>query len=412
MLNSAAFQAVAQAHFHHNFRRPLYDSYCFSKIPATIKNLLGNPTSGLPEGCTDGKTYDRVILVFIDGFGWRFFDEYRDQYPFLKRFLDGGIASKITSQFPSTTAAHVSCLNTGLEVGQSGMYEWFYYEPKLDRIIAPLLFSYAGDKEVGSLAKAHVDPQTVYPEDNLYRNLNVPAFVFQNVKIASSPCTQAMFQGANHHPYHHFAQGLQELSSLAAATSRGYFYIYFGDFDAQAHRHGIHSKAAKAAIDECFTALEMHLKVPSRTALVMIADHGMTEIDPKTTVYLNREIPLLEKHIQRNREGRLLTPAGSCRDYFLHIEPSALPEVEAILSHHLKERAYIYRTEDLIEEGLFGSQEPSTAFLSRVGNLVILPTGNNSVWWYEQGRFEQKFFAMHGGLTPNELETPFLFQSC
>jgi hypothetical protein len=27
------------------------------------------------------------------------------------------------------------------------------------------------------------------------------------------------------------------------------------------------------------------------------------------------------------------------------------------------------------------------------------------VWWYEKGKYEQKFFGHHGGLTPQEMET-------
>jgi hypothetical protein len=71
----------------------------------------------------------------------------------------------------------------------------------------------------------------------------------------------------------------------------------------------------------------------------------------------------------------------------------------------------ICETSRLIEEGFFGSKTVSEDFLKRVGNLVILPYGNNSIWWYEKGRFDQKFFAMHGGLTREEMETIFLFSA-
>ena len=47
-------------------------------------------------------------------------------------------------------------------------------------------------------------------------------------------------------------------------------------------------------------------------------------------------------------------------------------------------------------------------FCPTSGNLVILPFEGEAVWWYEAGRFEQKFFGHHGGLTPGEMETPLL----
>jgi hypothetical protein len=135
----------------------------------------------------------------------------------------------------------------------------------------------------------------------------------------------------------------------------------------------------------------------------------MTPIDPSTTFFLNREIPQLEKMIEKGSDSRLLTPAGSCRDYFLHVIPSKLQEAKALLTCALKDHALVCEVSELIRDGFFGSREVSASFLARVGNLVILPYRDQSIWWYEKGRFDQKFFAMHGGLTRAEMETIFLF---
>ena len=80
-----------------------------------------------------------------------------------------------------------------------------------------------------------------------------------------------------------------------------------------------------------------------------------------------------------------------------------------LLHKKLEGKALVCKTEDLIEQQFFGSKPVSEDFRKRVGNLIIFPYGNLSIWWYEKGRFEQKFYAMHGGLTKEELETIFLF---
>src|SRR5437879_7619419 len=94
-----------------------------------------------------------------------------------------GIISKMTSQFPSTTAAHVTCIHTGLEVGQSGVYEWHYYEPLVDNIISPLLFSYADDKVVrDTLKRASVPATAFFPRQTFYQSLQdegVNSHIFQ-----------------------------------------------------------------------------------------------------------------------------------------------------------------------------------------------------------------------------------------
>ncbi|MBO0796587.1 MAG: alkaline phosphatase family protein, partial [Ktedonobacteraceae bacterium] len=111
MLNTASLSAVRGARFSQRFVRPCYDSYCFSNFPATIEFLLtGEGQSTLPADVFgDFPTrYDKVIFLFVDGFGWKFFERYADGLPLLKHMKEQGVVSKLTSQFPSTTAAHVT----------------------------------------------------------------------------------------------------------------------------------------------------------------------------------------------------------------------------------------------------------------------------------------------------------------
>lgn len=416
MINDLSIKAVADSSFGTDGCKPLYDSYCFSQIPHTILRLLTGVGGGLPLDCTGKGSYDAVILLLVDGFGWQFLQKNIDRYPFLQRFVKEGIVSKITSQFPSTTAAHVTCLNTGLEVGQSGIYEWFYYEPILDQMISPLLFSFAGDKEIGTLSKMGASPKDIYPSTTFYQILKkagISSSVFQQEHIATSPYSSVLFQGAENHPYTDFSSGLASIGE--AIGKGGYFYLYFGDIDAQAHRHGLDSEEVSKATDFCFHNLENVLlkklnKNGKKIALMLVADHGMTAIDPATTFYLNEKIPSLSSYICKNKAGELLAPAGSCRDFFIHAKKEKKEECRYLLAEALKGVAAVYDTKELIEAGLFGKAPPSQRFLDRVGNLVILPFQNQSVWWYQKRRFEQKFYAMHGGLSREEMETIFLFQ--
>ena len=110
------------------FIKPRYDAGGFAGIPNRIRDAF-----------TSGK-YDAVVLFLIDAFGWRFLERFQDA-AFLQRMAKYGRIEKLTSQFPSTTAAHVTTIHTGLPVGQSGIYEWYYYEPLVDQIIAPLLYA-------------------------------------------------------------------------------------------------------------------------------------------------------------------------------------------------------------------------------------------------------------------------------
>ena len=424
MRNERSIQAVANSGFSKHFVKPLYDSYCFSRIPGTVLKLLtGKSDHTLPVDVMGGEWErpDVVVLFLIDGFGWEFFDGYASKYPFLHRYESEGIASKITSQFPSTTAAHVTTINTGLEVGESGVYEWFYYEPLVDRMIAPLLFSYAGDHELNTLLESKIDPVEFYPKKTLYQKLNekgVKSYVMQHEGIAHSPYSKSMFNGAENLPFLQLRNGLQKVVELCKKPHQQptYIYLYFGDIDAMGHRHGITSVQFADAVDYCWKMFEECFFVPmqdvkNKVSAMITADHGMVPVEPKRTFYLNKVFPDIADSFKKNRAGIPLVPAGSCRDFFLHIEDTQLGSVKKQLEKQFDGVAEIYLTEELIQKGVFGSKAPSKLLMDRIGNLVILPYKDQSIWWFHKHRFEQHFYAAHGGLTRDEMESIFLFHT-
>ena len=323
----------------------------------------------------------------------------------------------ITSQFPSTTAAHVTTIHTGLPVGQSGIYEWFYYEPLLDTMISPLLFSFAGDHDRETLLRTGVNPATLFPTTTIYHDLankGVTSTVIQDARYAKSPYSDVAMAGARVVKYRSFPEAIATLFELLGRQQGpSYYFLYYDHIDAVCHQHGPNSLQLEAEISTFLDTLE-HLLEPAlsqqknRTMFLMTADHAQVEIDPRTTVNLNIDLPDLARIMRRNRRGELLYPAGSARDVFLHIQPGHLNEAIDMLDHHFRGKASICRIEQLIADGFFGSMPPSTAFLSRVGDLVILPYAEESVWYYEPPRFEQKYYGHHGGLTHQEMETVLL----
>src|SRR6478609_7515367 len=73
--------------------RPLADGYCFAALPATVERLLlGLDDGGLPRAALGDapNRVERVVLVLLDAFGWRFFERHADRHPLLRRMLATG----------------------------------------------------------------------------------------------------------------------------------------------------------------------------------------------------------------------------------------------------------------------------------------------------------------------------------
>lgn len=408
--------------FDSSFVFPQYDGRCFSDLPRTIQSLFSDTiTPALdPEllGNVSGP-YDAVIFFYIDAFGWRFLEEHCDRSPFLKRMVTDGVVSKITSQFPSTTSAHVTTIHSGLPVGQSSVFEWQYYEPELDAMFSPLLYSYAGDKKRETLATVDIKPSALFPNQTLYKTLRregVRSYTIQSRAYTPTTYSKAMLKGSRISPYTTYPQALVTLGQLLAKQDKPtYYFLYFDPIDHICHQYGPKSPHLAAEIEAFLMIMErIFLKQlenrTGRTLFMMTTDHGQVEVSPETTVYLNRDPQFsgIERFMKTNQKDELLVPAGSPRDMFLYIKDDMLDEAVTFLRKQLNNVADVHPTSYLIEQGLFGNGTPDDSFLSRVGNLVILPYAHQSVWWYEKKRFEMKFLGHHGGLTPEEVEIPLI----
>lgn len=420
MINNKSIEEVNKSLFSSSFIKPLYDSYCFSNIPGTITNMFtGENHPSLPNDVFSGipSGYDKIVFFMVDAFGWAFFEKYCDRFPILNEIVRNGTVSKLTSQFPSTTAAHVTTLHTGLPVNINGVYEWFYYEPLVDDVITPLLFCLAGDKESETLKKSGINPRDIYPKDTIYKKLKVKGIeshTFHNSGINTSTYSNILLDGANIHGYYSVPEGLANLYSLLLDThGKAYYYFYTSEIDTIGHHYGPGSPQFEAQMDSFFTDLEriffknLFGKLKD-TLLIISADHGQTDVDLENPVYLNLQNKKVEKYLKTNKSDNYIVPCGSYRDMFLHVEGEYIDECLCYLKNTLGGIAEVYKTRDMINMGMFGSTKSSSTFLQRVGDIVILPYKDKSVWWYEKDKFEVHMPGMHGGLTKEEVEIPFL----
>jgi hypothetical protein len=395
------------------WRLPAYGDACFDMLPATVLHALDGAGPGRPLDLEQlAGRYERVLLVYFDAFGWRWYEQHVD-HPLFAHARERGRVSRLTSQFPSTTAAHMTTIHTGLPVGVHGVYEWFTFLPKLNRIIAPLIFSFAGDELPNTLLSSGVAPGDVYPESDFYatlRDAGIAAHVAFPSEIAASTPTTMLLRHATVHPFAEVAEGVGAVGRALAQAERGYGFVYLPNVDAAMHRLGPDHDVVERMIDETLGALELSLvrgSLPPGTLVLITSDHGMAAIDPGRTLYVNELWPGLSEHLAIGADGRPLAPAGSSRDLFLHTRPESHELVRATLQTHLEGRAEVHSVAELIQAGVFGSRI-GERFRARVGDLVALAYPGEAVYWSDPPRFTQPYYGQHGGLTPAEMEIPLI----
>jgi hypothetical protein len=379
----------------------------FDQLPATVERLLTGSTAGtaLDEPLLH-EQFERVALVYVDAFGWTFL-ERQQSHPLVERVRSDGLIAQLTSQFPSTTTAHTTTIHSGQPVAEHGLYEWYVLEPALNRIITPLLFSFAGDGERETLAGV-LDPAAVFPGESFYARLaarGVSSSVAQSAAFAHASPNRVLLRGARVIPFAAPDEGLALAAAALAAAERAYAVIYLDEVDSLMHHIGPSGLAVDLAFAKALTAIK-RAAFPAGTLVLVTADHGMSPVDPARTVYVNRVWPELAEHLETGADGKPLAPAGSCRDLFLHVRDGHADEVRDQLGDRLDGVAEVVTAEALIAAGAF--DDPSPRLRARLGDVVVLPHYGEAVFWHEPDRFVQGLYGQHGGLSPQEMEIPLL----
>ena len=102
-------------------------------------------------------------------------------------------------------------------------------------------------------------------------------------------------------------------------------------------------------------------------------------------------------------------PTGSPRDIFLHVKKEKLLDTQQFLIQNLGKKAKIMKTTTAIDRGLFGIGAVRKTFSERVGDLLILPHNNETIWFEHFKGVKFSSLGHHGGLNQNEMLVPFMF---
>lgn len=399
--------------------RPDYSGYNLSGIPWTALKTLGVKTErpGLPSeafGSVETSGIENVVLFLFDGLGYR---EWKRQAGkgFFGAMTTRGNVRPISTVFPSTTAAALTTVSTGLTPQEHGLPEWYVYMEEVGAVILTLPFVRAGEWGRDTLLGA-MDPRDLFDGRTIFRRLRdsgVPSASFASRTLANSAYSRLSRRGANVVPYMS-ASDLSVSLRRHLETSRGpkFIYVYWSSVDTLEHAYGPNTDEAGVEASLISHALQegflnrLSRGVAKRTLVMATADHGQLNVNPRKTLYLNRFRKVTDS-LNSSPSGAKIPPWGSARDVYLSVKEDRLSEMETYLSGKLEGVASVLRTDEAVRLGLFGLGRPTRRFLRRVGNLMILPHGRKMVWYrYAKGEsLDMK--GHHGGLSRDEMTIPF-----
>lgn len=407
----AKFESLAEG-----LIKPLYADYAFGTIPCTIEFLLTRSKRGalLPPECFGGAypQPQKIVLVFVDSFGWQFWQEYHRRFRTTARVVDEGTLTPISALFPSTTAASVATLNLGALPSLHSLYEWNIYIPAYGEVIQSLAFSPLGQPSADSCLEKGYDPAAlVTVRETIHQRLaakGVRSIQFAHRSYAYSAFNRIASAGAKMVRHSTLAEALVQLKeALLAVDGKALLGFYWAAIDSTAHVYGPgspHHAAEIASFWRTFDEVLSDIDSPD-TLYLFTADHGHVYADARQTVYLNERWPELAEALSLSPTGNLIYPNGSPRDVFLHLRPERRDWALDLLRKELADIAHVMPVDAALVQGLFGPQPVCEELRRRLGDILILPRLGHFVWWREPGVMENRFHGHHGGLAPEEVIT-------
>src|SRR5919206_2886320 len=302
-----------------------------------------------------------VCLLLIDGLGWRALREHSTDAPFLTSLAAG--SAPITCGFPSTTAASVATIGTGVPAGQHGIVGFSFAIPDGVLINALSWHSHGGDERV-DLRDRFV------PEDIQPRSTALERAAAAGVRVAlavphvhrGSGLTRAALRGGEMKAVHALGDLAGNALAAVSGSERTFCYAYHGDLDLLGHVYGVGSlpwRLQLGHVDRLAATIADGL--PPGTQLVIIADHGMVTVPETSRLDFDTE-PALQAGV------RLL--GGEPRARYVYTEPGATDDVLAAWRELIGDRAWIHTRDEAIAAGWFGPVVEDR-IRNRIGDLIV-----------------------------------------
>lgn len=403
-----------------NWALPKYRNDCFSNIPSAIQYLFGikkeTPLSTIFHHAGISQNNNRkVVLFLVDGFGYRQWTKYTAHCNALKRLQEKGNIAPLTAVFPSTTAAALTTIHSGLTPQEHGLPEWWVYFEELNKTISTLLFTAIDEDGRDKLLIQGISPKILFDGETIYQQLakaNIPSSIFMKNDYLHSAYSSTVHSGSKSVGFLDLEDlFLQLKKAITKEPSPGYFFVYWDAIDAIGHHHGPHSSPYIEEVERFFCAFDnfsrkLDAESAQETVFLFTADHGQIKVDPSQTIYLDR-YPNVMDNLQVNPQGDKIFPWGSPRDIFLAIKDEKLNDTVQLLSSALAGKATVLKIDDALRIELFGQGPLHRQIKSRLGNLLVLPHDNLTIW-YEHPEATSQLTGMHGGLHEEEMLVPFV----
>jgi predicted AlkP superfamily pyrophosphatase or phosphodiesterase len=360
---------------------PDYGGACISSLyPALASRDSSEVPGWLPVPCLGAR---QVVLLVLDGIGWRQLRKAGDAAP----TLSSGQGGHITSVVPTTTATALTSITTGQVPARHGVVG---YRLRAPAELAGGVLNVLRWRAEGSDVRRTLPARRFQPLDP-FGGGQVSAVT--RSEFASTGFTALHLSGVRMAGWSVPSTMVVELRSLLRA-GEPFVYAYYDGLDKVAHAYGLGDHYAQEIRAADRLVADIVEVLPSGSALVVTSDHGQVDVSDAARL----PHPAIFDHVE------MLSGEGRFR--WLHALPGAAEDLLDVATEAHGEEAWVVPKEQMVSEGWFGgplSEEVS----ARLGDVAIV--AREAVAFLDPADTgETRLAARHGSLTADEMNVPLL----
>lgn len=337
---------------------------------------------------------DRAVVLLADGLGM---SSLRQRLGHARTMANAVTKSSVAhAGFPTTTAANLATLTTGVAPGEHGLVGYTVLDGAHDRIVNQLS-GWDDDLDPATWQRSATVFETAASE-------GIPGVVVAQPRYRRSGFTKAVLRGARYLPGKTIADRFQAMRAAMDEVEAGIFYLYVPELDQTAHSHGWESGLWTQRLESLDAELHWFARsLTDREGLLLTADHGVLDVPAHSHVLFGDDQFLVDG---------IRFVAGEPRCLQLHFEPDASPRLRAAMLDRWRAaesgRSLIASRQTAIDEGWFGPVvAPDVA--PRIGDILV--AARKAVAYYDvrsASQSAQLMIGQHGSWSPEESKVPLL----
>ena len=221
--------------------------------------------------------------------------------------------------------------------------------------------------------------------------------------ILDTDFTKRVFKRSKRIGYHDLDEFFNKTKKVIKSNrSKKYIHAYWPYFDGYSHEYGIDSKRTEKHFKELAKRLEIFIKSikGTNTTLIITADHGLIDTKKEKVIFIDDHPKLIE--------CLTLPLCGETRFAYCYVRPSKTKQFENYIKTRLSKYCEVYKSEELINKGLFGLYKHNEKLHDRVGDYILVLKDNYILREEVMGEKRSFLIGNHGGLSKDELYVPLI----